>query len=197
MNARLLRRTLLTLLAAALALGCAREVPAPPLAGAAMGGPFTLTSDRGVRVGSDSFNGRYRLVYFGFTHCPDVCPTDLQLLAAGLRQFEESDPGRAARVQPIFITTDPERDTPEVLNRFVDGFHPRLIGLTGSEGEIAEVARSHGVFYARDGGREGKDYLVNHSRAAILYGPAGEPIAIIPHDEGPGAVAAELGRWVQ
>lgn len=188
------------LFAMALALilaGCRGEAAPPPLEGATMGGPFTLTGHDGRRVGDRDFAGKYRIVYFGFTFCPDVCPTDLQTVAAGLRQFEASDPERAARVQPIFISVDPERDTPDVLRRYVAAFHPRLIGLTGSEAEIARVARAHGVYYTREPAAENGDYLVDHSRMVVLYGPGGEPIAILPHDRGPDGVAAELDRWVR
>ena len=185
-------------LLAALLLGACRAGPGePPLDGAAMGGPFTLTDHRGQRVSERDFAGRYRLVYFGFTYCPDVCPVDLQTIGAGLRAFERDDPERAARVAPIFISVDPARDTPQVLAQYVAAFHPRLVGLTGSEQEIAEVARRFAVYYRR--GEPGPDgaYLVDHLRAAVLYGPQGEPIAIIPHDQGPAGVAAELDRWVR
>ena len=194
MNDRRLLGLCLGLLAA---LGACRSEP-PPLAGARMGGPFTLTAQDGRRVSSDQFAGKYRIVYFGYTFCPDVCPVDLQLITAALRQFEQRDPGRAERVQPIFITTDPARDTPEVLRAFVSHFHPRLIGLTGTPDEIGRVARAYGVYYsARDPQPGSRDYLVDHNRVAVLYGPEGEPIAILPHDQGPSGVLAELDRWVR
>ena len=194
---RLRTGSIVTLLLALVLAACAPE-PAgePPLKGATIGGPFTLTDQDGRRVSNKDFAGDYRLVYFGFSYCPDVCPVDLQLIGQGLRQFEESDPAKAARVQPIFITTDPERDTPAVLKEYVAAFHPRLIGLTGSPEEIAEVAKRHGVYFAKRGEEGASDYLVDHSRVALLFGPQGEPIAIIPHDQGADAVAAELERWV-
>ena len=170
---------------------------APPLAGATMGGPFTLTDQNGRRVSDTAFAGKYRLIYFGYTFCPDVCPLDMQMIGAGLRQFEAGDPARAARIQPIFITVDPARDTPEVLRHFVAAFHPRLIGLTGSEEEIARVAREYRIFYERAAPGPDGSYMVNHSRMAVLYGPQGQPIAIVPDDRGPAGVAAELERWVR
>lgn len=194
------RLGLLALLLTLLLGGCQRAVGEPPLAGATMGGPFTLTNQEGRRVSDSDFAGRYRLVYFGFTFCPDVCPVDLQTIGAGLRQFEARDPGRAERVQPIFISVDPARDTPEVLRRYVANFHPRLVGLTGTEAEIARVARAHGVYFQRESpapGAPSGQYLVNHSRMPVLYGPAGEPIAIVPHDRGPAGIADELDRWVR
>jgi protein SCO1/2 len=162
-----------------------------------MGGPFSLTDQQGRRVSDRDFAGRYRIVYFGFTFCPDVCPTDMQTIGAGLRQFEASDPNRAQRVQPIFISVDPARDTPQVVRRFVANFHPRFVGLTGSEDETARTARAHGIFYERSAPTPGGGYNINHSRMAVLYGPEGQPIAIVPHDAGPAGVAAELERWVR
>jgi protein SCO1/2 len=190
---------LFALLLALLLGGCAdRSAEAPPLQGATMGGPFTLTDQNGRRVSDSAFAGRYRLIYFGFASCPDVCPVDLQTIGAGLRQFEASAPARAARVQPIFISVDPARDTPDVLRRYVAAFHPRLIGLTGSEQEVAAVARAYAVYFERaEPATPGGDYLVNHTRMAVLYGPEGQPVAIIPHDQGPAGVAAELERWVR
>jgi protein SCO1/2 len=188
---------LLAFLLALLAAACSGRSAPPPLEGATMGGPFTLTDQNGRRVGDTAFAGKYRLVYFGYTFCPDVCPVDMQVIGAGLRRFEASDPARAARVQPIFITVDPARDTPPVLRQFVSAFHPRLIGLTGSEAEIAQVAREYRIFYERADPQRGGAYMVNHTRMAVLYGPQGRPLAIVPHDQGPAGVAAELDKWVR
>lgn len=179
--------------------GCGPADPGTPdLAGATLGGPFNLQGSNGRRVSDRDFAGKYRIVYFGFSFCPDVCPTDLQIVGAGLRQFEQSDPERAARVQPLFISVDPRRDTPAVLRQYAAAFHPRLIGLTGTDAEIARVARAYGVYYsAEPPAQPGGPYLVNHSRMIVLYGPQGEPIAILPHDNGPAGLAAELDRWVR
>ena len=192
---RILTKALLAASLAAPVAAC--HSSAPPLEGASLGGHFTLTAQDGRRVSDSDFAGKYRLVYFGFTYCPDVCPTDLQTIGAGLRRFEQSDPARAAKVQPIFITVDPRRDSPPVLARYVAAFHPRLIGLTGSEAEIARVARAYGSYVQRGTPAGDGSYDVDHSRTAVLYGPQGEPIAILPQDEGPDAVARELGRWVR
>jgi len=194
----LLRPVALLLMALAFAIaGCSSPSTPPPLQGATMGGPFTLTDQNGRRVSDTAFVGKYRLVYFGYTSCPDVCPVDMQVIGAGLRQFEGEDSERAAKVQPIFITVDPARDTPAVLRQFVAHFHPRMIGLTGSEAEIAEAARKYRIFYERGEPGAGGGYMVNHTRMAVLYGPQGEPVAMIPHDQGPQGVASELGRWVR
>lgn len=169
----------------------------PPLQGARIGGPFTLTDQNGRRVSDTDFAGKYRLVYFGFTFCPDVCPVDLQTVGLGLRQLERSDPATAAKVQPIFISVDPERDTPAALKPYVAAFHPRLIGLTGTPDQIAKVAKSFAIYYVKEEKPGAEGYLVNHSRMVLLFGPKGEPIAIVPHDQGPETMAAELKRWVK
>ncbi|HMG46988.1 MAG TPA: SCO family protein [Allosphingosinicella sp.] len=199
MNESVPRRpgALLALLLALALAACARGSAAPPLEGASMGGAFTLTDQNGRRVSDRDFAGKYRIVYFGYTFCPDVCPVDLQVIGAGLRQFEARAPARAARVQPIFISVDPARDTPQALRQFVAAFHPRLIGLTGSEAEVARAARAYRIFYERGEAAPGGGYMVNHTRMAVLYGPEGQPIAIVPHDQGPAGVAAELERWVR
>jgi protein SCO1/2 len=185
---------LLLLLGAA---ACQRAVEEPPLKGATIGGPFSLTDQDGRRVTDAQFNGRYRLIYFGFANCPDVCPVDLAVAGAGLRQFEQASPDRAAKVQPIFITVDPAHDTPAVLKAFVANFHPRLIGLTGSREEIGPVLKAYGGSALPDEPAAGGAYNVNHSRVLLLMGPQGEPIAIVPHDQGAQGVAAELDRWVR
>lgn len=187
------------LLAFALA-ACRADPGPPPLEGATLGGAFTLTDQNGRRVTDRSFAGKYRLVYFGYASCPDVCPVDLQMIGAGLRRFEADDAARAARVQPIFISVDPARDTPAALRTYVAQFHPRLVGLTGSPEEIARVARAYGISYRIEEPVEGGDpnaYLVDHVRMAVLYDPDGKPVAIIPHDQGPQGVAEELERWVR
>jgi protein SCO1/2 len=190
-------RLLLALLLAVLIGSCGPiEAGEPPLKGATIGGPFTLTDHNGRTVSDAQFAGRYRLVYFGYSYCPDICPVDLQLIGQGLRQFERTDKARAARVQPIFITTDPERDTPAVLKQYVAAFHPRLIGLTGTPEQIDAVKKSFGVYSEKQQQAGASGYLVNHSRVAMLFGPKGEPIAIVPHDQDAEAVAAELDRWV-
>ncbi|HEX8642229.1 MAG TPA: SCO family protein [Allosphingosinicella sp.] len=191
-------RTLLALAMLALPLaGCDGHAGAPPLEGARIGGPLPLTTHKGRRLSEAELAGKYRLVYFGFTYCPDVCPVDLQTIGAGLRQFERDDPERAAKVQPLFVTVDPARDTPPVLRDYVAAFHPRLIGLTGSDAEIAQVARAYGVYYQRGEPAVPGGYGVDHSRNILLFGPEGQPIAILPHDQGPAGVAAELDRWVR
>lgn len=169
----------------------------PPLAGAKMGGPFTLTNQDGVGVSDAGFPGKYRLIYFGYTYCPDVCPTDMQRLMRGFAELEKRDSATAAKIQPFFISVDPARDTPQVVKQFVSAFHPRLIGLTGSEAAIADVAKRYGVYFERSKPGAQGGYLVNHSNNAVLYSPNNEPIAIIPNEGTHEMIADELARWVK
>ena len=176
-----------------------------PLAGAAIGGPFTLTDQDGKQRSYSEFDGKYRIVYFGYTNCPDICTPDLQHLMAGLSQFEKANPKLAGKVQPLFITVDPQRDTPSVLKQFVTAFHPRLIGLTGSEDQIAATAKSFAIFYEKMEGSSPDAYLMSHSQTPLLMGPDGKPLALMPADtpntevnEGdPKLVVAELAKWVR
>jgi protein SCO1/2 len=191
-----LRPILFLSLALALA-ACSGAPEEPPLKGASIGGPFTLTNQDGRRITERDFEGRYRLIYFGFTHCPDVCPTDLAVIGQALRRFEKHDPARAARVAPIFVSVDPERDSPAVLKEYVSAFHPRLIGLTGTPQQVAAMTKSYGAYGLKDPAGPGGGYNVNHSRLAQLIGPDGEPIALLPYEKGAEAVAAELDRWVK
>lgn len=186
----------------ALALGaCGSSPPKPqeaPLAGARIGGPFTLTDQDGKPFSSEKLKGHYAVVYFGYTFCPDVCPTDLLNLGKGLKAFEAQDAARAAKVQPVFITVDPARDTPEVLKRYVAAFHPRLIGLTGTEAQIAAVAKEYATTYQKQDPAPGASgYLMQHMSMAILFGPDGKPIALVPVETGAPAVTETLATWVK
>ena len=185
------------LLALVTAAACDRGGAEPPLKDARIGGAFTLTDQDGRRVSDTDFAGRYRILYFGFSHCPDVCPTDLASIGQALDRLEKRRPAAAARVQPIFITVDPERDTPAALKPYVAAFHPRLIGLTGTPAQIADVTKKFGIYHAKEPAGAGGGYNVQHSRIVLLLGPRGEPIALLPHEQGPDAMAAELERWVR
>jgi len=168
----------------------------PPLAGSDIGGPFELTDSTGKTVRWNDFAGKYRIVYFGFTYCPDVCPTDLARMSGGLEQFERDHPELGARVQPIFVSVDPDRDTPAVVAEFIANFHPRLAGLTGTPEQVEQAAAAFKVFYEKGEPAADGKYLVNHSTVTYLFGPEGEPLATLPTDLGPEAVAAELATWV-
>ncbi len=169
----------------------------PPLEGARIGGPFSLTDQNGRSVSDRDFAGRYRIMYFGYTFCPDVCPTDVQAIGAALKTLEASDPAVAARIVPVFVTVDPARDTPAVLRSFVSAFHPRMVGLTGTPQQIERVKKEFAVFSAQGDPSPGGGYLVNHSRQTYLMDPDGKPIALLPQEQGPKAVADEIKRWVR
>ena len=172
------------------------SIEEPPLAGAKIGGSFTLTNQDGGKTSDSDLSGQYRIMYFGYSYCPDVCPVDLQKVMQGLAAAEKTDPALAEKIQPIFVTIDPERDKPEQLKQYVSAFHPRLIGLTGSPDEIAEVAEKFLIIYNRREVDGMSEYLMDHSRQAYLFGPQGEPLAMLPYDGTPEEVAAEIQRWV-
>ncbi len=187
-------------IAAIMLAGCNAQPVAdqrPPLAGARIGGPFSLTDQDGRTVTDRAFAGKYRIVYFGYTFCPDVCPADVQTIGAGLKAFERRDKAKADSVVPIFITIDPDRDTSAVIREFVANFHPRMVGLTGSPPVIAALAKAYGVYFVKQKPGPGGGYMVDHSRQAYLMDTDGKPVALLPIEQGPEKVADELQRWVR
>lgn len=176
--------------------GNSKPAEQPPLAGAAIGGPFTLVDKTGKTVRWEDFKGRYRMVYFGYAYCPDVCPLDVQNMVKGLALFAKDQPELAAQVQPIFISIDPARDTPEVVGEFTAAFSDRLIGLTGTPEQIAAAAKAFAVYYAKGENAAGGGYLMDHSRGAYLMDRDGKPMALLPAEKDAASVARELARWV-
>lgn len=166
-----------------------------PLAGAKIGGPFTLTDQDGRTVTDRNFAGKYRIVYFGYTFCPDVCPTDMATVGQAMTLLDKSDPALARRIVPIFITVDPARDTPPVLKRFVAAFYPRMVGLTGSPAATTAVAKAFAIYAGKGADQPGGGYLVNHSRQTYLMDPQGKPLALLPTEQGAQATADEIRRW--
>lgn len=152
-----------------------------------IGGPFSLIDQDGVRRTDQDFLGRYMLVFFGFTYCPDVCPTTLAVLSAALG---EVGPG-ADNIVPVLITVDPARDTPEALKPYLAAFGPNFVGLTGTEEEIASVADAYHAYYEIVEG-EGDDYTLNHSTVIYLMGPDGKFVTNYSLTMGPSAIAADL-----
>ncbi len=194
-----IRTVIATALAAALLGGCGGCAPdsKPPLAGTPIGGPFTLVDGNGRTVHDSDFLGRYRLVYFGYTSCPDVCPNDLQKLGEALRRLDKEDPALSAKVVPIFISVDPERDTPAAVKEFVANFHPRMVGLTGSAQAIAKAAAAYRITYAKQPVDRNGFYRVDHMTLTYLMGMRGEPIALITRDMSVDEIAAVIRRWVK
>ncbi|NQU72893.1 MAG: SCO family protein [Rhodospirillales bacterium] len=135
---------------------------------ARIGGAFSMVDHKGRQVTDRDFLGKFMLISFGYTFCPDVCPTELQTMSEALDALGE----QADKVQPVFATIDPERDTAAVLADYLSNFHPRFIGLTGTTSQVADIARTFGVYYSRvksqnAPGRD-KDYLMNHSAYMFL-----------------------------
>jgi protein SCO1/2 len=145
-----------------------------------IGGPFTLTDHTGRARSDSEFRGRLMIVYFGYTFCPDVCPTDLQAITQALNALGPL----AAEVQPIFITIDPERDT-KVLAEYVSAFHPSLIGLTGSSAEIRKVANAYKAFYTKVSDERTNEYSIDHSGVIYLMCRNGEYLGFMPPQTGP------------
>ena len=133
--------------------------------------PFALVDADDRNISSADFPGRWLLIYFGYTHCPDICPTTLTEIVQTLDLLGEF----AAEVQPLFITIDPERDTPDALDAFVKSFDARIIGLTGTTAEIAAVGKNYKAYYAKLGSSSGdrRSYLMEHSTFVYVMGPDG------------------------
>lgn len=188
-----------TLLLSALS-GCGQgsgpDLAEAPLAGADIGGEFELVNSAGETVRWSDFDGKWRIVYFGYTFCPDICPVDVQRIVRGLKAFADDEPEAAANLVPIFITVDPARDTPEVVGEFTAAFSPQLVGLTGSEEQVKQAADTFRIFYNRGAGTDA-GYLMDHSTVTYLFGPDGQPVSTLPTDQGAKAVAAELAKWVR
>ena len=154
-----------------------------------VGGPFSLIDNTGKRVTDKDYLGHYMLVFFGYTYCPDVCPTELQVMSAALDQLGPE----ASRIQPVFVSIDPARDTPEVLKAYVANFGPRLMGLTGTPEEIAAIAKAYRVYYAKAGnGASATDYLMDHSSIIYLMGPDGRFVKHMPYTTDAAKLAMDL-----
>ena len=150
-----------------------------------VGGPFTLIDHTGKPRSDTDFRGKFMLVYFGFSYCPDVCPTDLQSIGLAIDRL---GPG-AGMVQPLFITVDPDRDTAEHLADYVPLFHPRMVGLTGTAAAIHKAADAYRVYYAKVSNEKGNDYTVDHSGFVYLMGTAGEYLGFFPPGTPPDRMA--------
>jgi protein SCO1/2 len=145
-----------------------------------IGGPFTLVAPDGTTVTDQTYRGKWLLVYFGFTYCPSSCPTTLLEVASALEKLGAD----AAEVQPLFITVDPQRDTREVLEDYTRSFDPRIVGLTGSPGQIAAIAKEYGVYYGTHRtGPGAEDYVLDHSTYLYLMDPRGQFARAFDADE--------------
>lgn len=180
-------------------LGGAPRDPGAPMQvaeGYTVGGPFALVDHTGASVNEADFAGRYMLIFFGYSFCPDVCPVELGNIAETMRVLEARTPEAAAQVVPVFVTVDPDRDTSERLQAYVAQFHPRMVGLTGSMQAVAGMVAAYRVF-VHFGVDEGDgNYLVDHSAFTYLMGPDGAFVAMFRPNFDPSGVAASLARLI-
>ncbi len=160
---------------------------------ALIGGPFTLTDQTGKTVTDRDFAGRTKLVFFGFTHCPDICPAELQVMEAALDALGD----KADKVVPIFISLDPERDTPQVMGDYVKNFGPRFVGLTGSPEAVAAAAKAYRVVYAKiDDKASANGYSVDHSALVYLMSPEGEYLTHFAFGTSAATMAETIRRYL-
>ena len=156
---------------------------------AQIGGPFTLVDQTGKSVTEQDYAGRHLLVMFGFTHCPDICPTALQVMAGTLDALGP----KAEKVAPLFITVDPGRDTPDIMKGYVAAFHPKIQGLTGSEAQVAAVTRTYRVFAQRVEDAGSPDgYTMDHSALIYLMDPSGRYVMHFRHNTSPDEIASRI-----
>lgn len=159
---------------------------------AAVGGPFTLVDQDGRTRTDKDFRGQYLLIYFGYTYCPDVCPTTLAVMEQAL---EKLGPAAAARVTPVFVTIDPARDTPQVLKPYLKSFGPRFVGLTGSKAAITLISHEYSVYTAKQP-IKGGGYAMTHSSTIYLMGPNGKFVTHYEGSIGPDGLAADLRKRI-
>lgn len=166
------------------------------LAGIEIGGPFELVDQTGKTVTQANFAGKLMLVYFGYTFCPDICPTELLTMGQAVDLLGDN----AADVVPVFITVDPKRDTIEKMKDYVAAFHPRMVGLTGSEDRVTAAAKAYRVFFryapAKDGGELGDDYRVDHTSYIYLMDREGKYVAHFVHGQSAEAIAAGIKKYL-
>lgn len=185
-------------------MASSNAAPATARPAVTIGGPFQLIDHNGKPASDSDYRGRFMLIYFGYGYCPDVCPTELANMAAALDRLGN----RAKRVQPLFITIDPARDTPKFLAGYVANFHPRLIGLTGTAEQIAGAAKAYRVFYAQSrevsAGQSEKtgpaagsaEYFMDHSGFVYLMGPDGEYRTMFRRAASPQAIADTIAGFL-
>jgi protein SCO1 len=153
----------------------------------AVGGPYALTDQDGHARASSDFRGKYQLIYFGYTFCPDVCPTTLAIIAAAMDKLGPTQD----RIVPIFITIDPARDKPAVLKKYLAAFGPRFVGLTGTDEQLAPVEKEFRVF-AQKQNLSGGTYSMNHSSVIYLLGPDGKLVSFYDEAASPDELAKDI-----
>jgi protein SCO1/2 len=176
-------------------LGTLTTSPAAPttqtLSG--FGGPFKLIDQDGRLVTDADFRGKWVLLYFGYTHCPDACPTALNTIAEALDQLG----GAREKIQPLFITLDPERDTPVVLRDYTTAFQAGILGMTGSPEQIRAVAKTYRIAYEKHVVAEDQDYAVDHTSILFLLDPLGRPVSLFSHETPPDQLSRRMGEIIK
>lgn len=158
-----------------------------------VGGPFSLVDQTGKAVTDKDFRGKYMLVFFGYTFCPDVCPAGLQVISAALDQLGKD----GEQITPVLITIDPERDTPQKLAEYVKSFHPRLVGLTGTPQQVSAAIKAYRVYAKKvPDERNPGDYTMDHSAIVYIMGPDGQLVTFTPESSKPDALALVLRRAI-
>ena len=200
------KQPLLPLLLLALVLGAAALLwftrpgggaPEGNLSKAAINGDFTLVDERNQPVTSASYDGKWRLMYFGYSFCPDVCPMDLATMGGALRLLAEQDPQAMDKLQPLFLTVDPERDTPEVMAEYTDHFHPAIVGLTGSRAEVDAALGNFRIYAAKVPGETDDSYTYDHSALFYLMDPKGRAVEFLASQTtSPEQLVAMLERFL-
>jgi protein SCO1/2 len=195
------RSTLIVIVVLALlALGSAwvtiaittNRVPEQTLSSSAqIGGPFTLDAADGRTVTDQTYRGKWLVIYFGYTFCPDACPTTLNNMSEAFDKLGSD----ASKVQPLFITVDPKRDTPQVMADYLKSFDPRIVGLTGSQAQTESVAKAYRVYVAPQK-TGGDDYLVDHSAYIYVVNPHGKFVNVIAGDAAGAEIAKKLREMI-
>jgi cytochrome oxidase Cu insertion factor (SCO1/SenC/PrrC family) len=156
---------------------------------ALIGGPFTMVDQKGNTVTEKNFEGHYTIYFFGFTFCPDVCPTELQVLTAALRELGPD----ATKITPVFVSVDPDRDTPKIIAEYVANFDPRFVGLTGTPEQLAIMARAFHVYYKKIADeKNAQNYGMDHPSILYLMGPDGKFAKHFPYTTDAKNLAMEL-----
>ncbi|CAF5222951.1 unnamed protein product, partial [Rotaria magnacalcarata] len=139
----------------------------------AIGGPFSLITHEKKPITDKDFHGQWLLIYFGFTHCPDICPEELEKLAEVTEILRKQKSKHKHSFQPIFVSVDPERDTPELVSQYIKDYSPHFIGLTGTRDQVAEMCKHYRVYFSQ-GPKVGDDYIVDHAIIMYLINPNGD-----------------------
>ena len=157
-----------------------------------IGGPFSLVDHTGAKVTEESFSGKYMLITFGYTFCPDICPTGLTKMSSALNKLGKN----ASKVQPIFVTVDPARDTAKALSDYVTHFHPSFKGLTGNAEQIDKIAKAYHVLYRKAESGDSTEYLMDHTTFVYLMNPTGKLSMMFRYETDPADMANAIAKEI-